>query len=297
MERHRTGLLKYGFVGPALVLLIAMNVFPLLYDIYLSFTNAELGVEQRSWVGVSNYSRVFADAKFAAALRTTAVFVLVAVAVELAGGFALALALRKRFFGKAVVLTLLLIPMMLSPAVMGLYWRLILDGDFGVLNQMLGFLHLPQPQWLTGPPTWLKLASVLIIDVWMWTPFMMLISLAGLNAIPRYIYEAAEIDRAGSWRAFWRITLPMCAPLLVLAVLLRVTDALKQFDLVMAITGANDAATQTLSALLYQVMIRNQTVGLGSAYACVVLVVVIALASAFTRYIGYIQRKGGKAAA
>ncbi len=101
-------------------------------------------------------------------------------------------------------------------------------------------LHLPQPQWLTDDD--LKLVSILLVDVWMWTPFMMLISLAGLNAIPKYIYEAAEIDRAGRWMVFRTITLPMCAPLLGLAVLLRATDALKQFDLVMAITGPNDAA-------------------------------------------------------
>ena len=114
---------------------------------------------------------------------------------------------------------------------------------------------------------------------------MMLISLASLNAIPPYIYEAAAIDRASPWRVFRRITLPMCAPLLGLAVLLRATDALKQFDLVMAITGPNDASTQTLSALLYQMVFRDGKVGMGSAYSYVILVLVIALASVFIRYI------------
>jgi multiple sugar transport system permease protein len=179
---------------------------------------------------------------------------------------------------------------MLSPAVMGLYWTLILRGDIGVLNQLLGFLGLGEPDWLSD----YKLTSILLIDIWMWTPFMMLISLAALNAIPRYIYEAAEIDRASRATVFLRITLPMCAPLLVLAVLLRTTDALKQFDLVMAITGPNDAATQTLSAQLYQVLVRNQKVGLGCAYSYVVLVIVIALATIFTRYIGWLQRRQGK---
>jgi len=293
MTHQRTGLLKYGFVGPALVVLIALNVFPLVYNVVLSFTDAELTGGGAGSVGGANYATVFTRPKFVGAIRTTALFVGGAVSVELVLGFCLALALRKRFRGKSTVLTVVLIPMMLSPAVMGLFWHQILNGHYGVLNQALGAVGLAQPQWLTDPG--LKLISILIIDIWMWTPFMMLIALAGLNSIPQYIYEAAEIDRAGAWRIFRRITLPMSAPLLVLAVLLRTTDALKQFDLVMAVTGPNDAATQTLSALLYRTVFRGGKVGLGSAYACVVLVVVIALASVFTRYIDFIQTKQGKA--
>ncbi len=288
----RTGLLRHGFIAPALILLIALNVFPLVYNVVLSFTDAELSTDRSDWVGGDNYADVFTDPRFAAALRTTALFVAAAVSIELVLGFALAMAMREEFRGKTAVLTFLLIPMMLSPAVMGLYWNLILNGHYGVLNQALGAMGLPTPQWLTDPS--LKLLSIVMIDVWMWTPFMMLIALAGLNGIPRYIYEAAEIDRAGRWRVFRKITLPMCAPLLVLAMLFRTTDALKQFDLVMATTGANDAATQTLSALLYQEMFRSDKVGLGSAYACTVLVIVIALASVFTRYIDRIQRRQGK---
>lgn len=288
----RTGLLRHGFIAPALILLIALNVFPLVYNVVLSFTDAELSTDRSEWVGGDNYADVFTDPRFAAALRTTALFVAAAVSIELVLGFALAMAMREEFRGKTAVLTFLLIPMMLSPAVMGLYWNLILNGHYGVLNQALGATGLPTPQWLTDPS--LKLLSIVMIDVWMWTPFMMLIALAGLNGIPQHIYEAAEIDRARRWRVFRRITLPMCAPLLVLAVLFRTTDALKQFDLVMATTGANDAATQTLSALLYQEMFRADKVGLGSAYACTVLVIVIALASVFTRCIDRIQRRQGK---
>jgi multiple sugar transport system permease protein len=184
--------------------------------------------------------------------------------------------------------------MMLSPAVMGLTWNLILDGNYGILNHVLSAVGLPQPQWVTDRD--LKFWSVLMIDVWMWTPFMMLIALAGLSSIPDYLYEAAEIDRAGRWRVFMRITLPLTAPLLGLAALLRSTDALKQFDLVMAMTGPNDASTQTLSALLYQVLFRDGKMGLGSAYACLVLVLVIALATVFTRYIDYLQNGARNAA-
>lgn len=283
--------LKLGFVGPTLAFLILFNLFPLLYNLVLSFTDAELVGGTSSWVGGRNYARVFEDQRFGRAVRTTGLFVGLAVALELLLGFVIALALARPFRGKVVLLTCLLVPMMLPQAVMGLFWNLVLSADYGILNQTLGALGLPEPQWLTD--TSLRLLTIVLIDVWMWTPFMMLIALAGLNAIPRYVYEAAEIDRAGPWTVFRRITLPMTAPLLGLAVLLRMTDALKQFDLVMAITGPNDAATQTVSALLYQVVFLDGRVGLGAAYACVVLVIVIALATVFLRYLERLQGKRG----
>ena len=274
--------LGWAFVLPALIFLVIFNVYPLFSNVVLGFTNAELTGGTSEWVGGRNFHRVFSDGKYAAAMRTTALFTVAAVAIELALGFILALALHRDFKGKTVMLTVMLIPMMLPPAVMGIYWNFLFDGDYGAINQLLhavGFAN--PPQWRTDPA--LKLWAVLAVDVWMWTPFMLLISLAGLGSVPRHLYEAAQIDRASPWMVFRRITLPLCAPLLVLAALLRATDALKQFDLVMAITGPNDGATQTLSTLLYQTMFSNQRIGLGAAYACVVLVLVIALAIGVTR--------------
>ncbi len=290
--RSRGNAMGWWFVTPALLLLLAMNVFPLLFNVYLSFTNADLSGGVVEMVGGRNYTVLFGEARYANALTLTALFVLVSVSVELILGFVLALALRDHIPGKPVILTILLIPMMLCPVVLSLFWNLILNANYGVLNQLLAVLHAPQPQWLTNDD--LKLVSILLVDVWMWTPFMMLISLAGLNAIPKYIYEAAEIDRASRWMVFRTITLPMCAPLLGLAVLLRATDALKQFDLVMAITGPNDASTQTLSACLYQVVFRDYKVGLGSAYGVVILVAVIAVATIFVRYIEALNKRQGK---
>lgn len=279
VRRHRGGsTIAWSLVGPTLILLIAFNVFPLLYNVVLSFTNRELVGDDSRWVGTANYTRVFTDPLFAGALRRTALFVLCAVGAELLLGFALALALVREFKLKRAVLAVVLVPMMLSPAVMGLYWALILNGNYGVVNQVLSAISA------------MKFWSIVVIDVWMWTPFMALIALAGLSAIPPHLYEAAEIDRASRWRVFARITLPMTAPLLGLAVLLRATDALKQFDLVMATAGPNDAATQTLSTLLYQTVFRDGKIGLGSAFACVVLVVVIALATVFTRYLDHLRR-------
>lgn len=289
VTRHRGGsAIAWALVGPTLLLLIAFNVYPLLYNVVLSFTNRELVGDESRWVGTANYTRVFGDSLSASALRRTALFVSCAVTAQLVLGFARALALVRDFTLKRTVLAIVLVPMMLSPAVMGLYWALILNGNYGALNQVLGSIGLPQPQWLTDRD--LKFWSLVLVDVWMWTPFMALIALAGLSAIPPHLYEAAEIDRAPRWRVFTRITLPMTAPLLGLAVLLRATDALKAFDLVMATMGPNDAATKTLSTLLYQTVSRDGQIGLGSAFACVVLVVVIALATVFTRYLDHLRR-------
>ena len=192
--------LKYAFVYPALIFLIALNIFPLLYNLYLSFRNAQLSGGAVSFVGGDNYTKIFSALKYVAAIRTTTIFVVTAVSIELLLGFVVALSLQSNFRAKPEVLTLLLVPMMLSPAVMGLYWNLILNGNYGILNQALGVLGVSQPQWLTNPD--LKLLSILLI------------ALAGLNTIPAQLYEAAEIARASRWTVFRRITLPLCAPLL-----------------------------------------------------------------------------------
>ena len=158
--RVKDGVLKYGFVGPALIFLIAFNIFPLFYNIYLSFTNAELSGGVAQLIGGRNYGVIFDDTRYGTALRTTGLFVVLAVAVELLLGFALALALQKPFWGKPAITTILLVPMMLSPAVMGLYWNFILNGHYGVVNQALSVFGLYQPQWLTDPD--LKLFSILM---------------------------------------------------------------------------------------------------------------------------------------
>jgi len=289
MQERGTTLLKWSFVGPTLCFLLAFNLFPLVWNVVLGFRSVDLTGGATPFVGGANYARVFADEKFGEAIRLTARFVGLAVALELLLGFALALALQRDFKGKSALLTMLLVPMMLSPAVVGLFWNLILNGNYGILNQALATLGITPPQWTTDRD-W-KFTSLLLVDLWMWTPFMLLIALAALNAIPKSLYEAAEIDRASRWTVFRRITLPLCAPLLGLAVLLRATDALKQFDLVMAITGPNDPKTQTLSTLLYQVVFRDGKVGLGASFGCVVLVAVIALATVFTRYMERLKER------
>ena len=179
--KSREWILKYGLVGPVLVFLVSFNLFPLFYNIVLSFSNSKLTRDGFDWIGTKNYGRLFDVAthpEYAAALQTTALFVVLAVSIELLLGFFLALSLRDKFKGKTVILIILLIPMMLSPAVMGIFWRYVLDAEFGVINQFLSMLKVSPPVWQRD---W-KFTTILLIDIWMWTPFMMLISLAAMVA-------------------------------------------------------------------------------------------------------------------
>ncbi|MGQ9747932.1 MAG: carbohydrate ABC transporter permease, partial [Candidatus Caldatribacteriaceae bacterium] len=223
--------LKLYFIGPTLLVLIIMNIFPLIWSLGLSFTNySSLMSKKLSFVGFTNYSRILGDPFIWKYFQTTARFVIIAVGVEFLLGFGLALLLKEHFKGWGLVTTLILIPMMLSPVVVGLFWTFIMDANFGLLNFFIGLLGFPKVLWLTNPH--IALYSVALVDIWMWTPFVMLISLTGLLAIPKSLYEAADIDMASWWFKFRRITLPLVSPLLVLAVLFRVIDAFKMFDLV-----------------------------------------------------------------
>ena len=287
--------LAWGFVAPALVLLLAMNLFPLILNVYLSFTNADLSGGVLKTIGARNYTVLFSQVRYANALTTTALFVVCSVSIELVLGFVLALALRDRVPAKPVVLALLLVPMMLCPVVLSLFWNLILNGHYGVLNQLLGALHLPQPQWLTDDD--LKLVSILLVDVWMWTPFMMLISLAGLNAIPKHIYEAAEIDRAGRFMVFRTHhaadVRAAAGPRRPLAGD-RCAQAIRPGH---GHHGSERRHDADAVGRIYQVVFRDYKVGLGSAYGVVILVAVIAVATIFVRYIDGLNRRTGKAEA
>ncbi len=277
--------LKIYFLAPTLLVLIVMNVFPLIWSLGLSFTNySSLMSKHIAWVGLNNYSRILSDPFIWKYFQTTARFVIIAVGVEFLLGFGLALLLKEQFRGWGLVTTLILIPMMLSPVVVGLFWTFIMDANFGLLNFLLGLLGFKKILWLTNPH--LALYSVAIVDIWMWTPFVMLISLTGLLAIPQSLYEAADIDMASWWFKFRRITLPLVSPLLVLAVLFRVIDAFKMFDLVFIMTGGGPGdVTETISMSLYRLAFNKFKTGESCAMAYIILILIIALSNLLIRWI------------
>jgi multiple sugar transport system permease protein len=273
------------FVMPTLVLLIVWNIFPLFYSLYLSFTRySHSGKQSPVWIGAANFASLLSDAKLWQSFAITGRYALLSVLFQMLIGFGLALLLRAKFKASGLITTLILIPMMLSPVVVGLFWKLIFNPLYGIFNYLIGY-------WSPSTaPIWLKdyaLISVVIVDVWMWSPFVMLLCLSGLKAIPDYIYEAAAIDRASPWRQFWRITLPQVAPLLLIAVLFRTIEALKAFDLVMGLTGGGPGnATETVSVALYRMVFQGQArTGSASALAYVVLIIIIAVSNVYVRYL------------
>ncbi|MGD9913446.1 MAG: carbohydrate ABC transporter permease, partial [Rhizobiaceae bacterium] len=223
------------FVAPTIFLLLAINIFPLIWTIRLSFTNyaANKPNAELKWVGTRNYERILGDPDTWANMQTTAQFLVWTLVFQVLIGFALAWLINRKFRGNDLATTLIVLPMMLSPAVVGNFWTFLYQPQIGLVNYVVEFVTgIPASSFsMLGPGGWASWAIV-IVDTWMWTPFVMLICLAGLRSIPDYIYEAAEIDRASKWRQFWTITIPMVLPFLMLAVLFRGIENFKMFDLV-----------------------------------------------------------------
>ncbi|MGA2479369.1 MAG: sugar ABC transporter permease, partial [Spirochaetia bacterium] len=199
------------FIWPTLLLLIAVNLFPLLYSLYLSFTNfLAVSGKPPAWVGFENFGNILNDPDMWHYFATTGRYALMSVGLQTLIGFGMAMLVRRKFFGSGLITTLILVPMMISPVVVGLFWKLIYNPNFGFFNFILGAgdaakgVDLLASKFFGHSQPGLALLAVVIVDVWMWSPFVMLLVLSGLNAIPEYLYEAAAIDRASPWFQFRR---------------------------------------------------------------------------------------------
>jgi multiple sugar transport system permease protein len=274
-----------------------MNLFPLVYSLYLSFTDySAIARKAPAWIGFANFAEVLNSEPLWSYFATTGRYALISVGLQMLLGFGLAMLVREKFRGSGIVTTLILIPMMLSPVVVGLFWKLMYNPTFGYLNFLLGMANpANSPDWLASrianqPVPGLALWSVALVDVWMWSPFVMLLALSGLNAIPDYLYEAAAIDRASSWFQFWRITLPQVAPLLLIAVLFRTIEAFKAFDLVMGMTGGGPGTqTEVIAVNLYRRAFTEWDTGLASALAYIILIVIIAISNLYIKYLNQMR--------
>jgi len=287
------------FIWPTLILLIAFNFFPLFYSLFLAFTKySAIGRAAPLFIWFDNFQTILQDENMWNHFATSGRFVLASVGLETIIGFTLAMLVRQKFRGSGLITTLILVPMMLSPVVVGLFWKVpMYDPSFGYFNYLIGF---PRPA--SGPDMiassfardsvpGLALWAVVIVDVWMWTPFVMLLVLSGLNAIPDYLYEAAAIDRASSWFQFWRITLPQVAPLLLIAVLFRTIEAFKSFDLVMGMTGGGPGdQTELIAVSLYKKAFQGSWLtGYSSALAYIILIIIIAVSNVYIKYLNQIK--------
>lgn len=268
-------------VTPAIAILFIMNIFPLLWSFGLSFFNYKASsLKVPSFKGFSNYERVLTDDKVWERFQTTAIIVSSSVILQLVVGFLLALMFAKAFPMRRIVLMLVLTPMMLSFVSVGVFFKLFYEPTFGIVSYVLNFFTEERFVLLGSPEG--AIAGIVIADAWMWSPFVMLLVLAGLVSVPKYLYEAAEIDRASAWRTFWTITFPYIKSLLLLAVLFRTIETFKLFDIVYIITeGGPGSSTETIAVYLYRTAFQFFKTSQSSALAYIVLFIVIVLTNLY----------------
>ena len=287
--------IAWTFIAPTIVLLLLINIFPLVWTIYLSFTNYKANRTARGfeWIGLRNYERILNDADIWHTLQVTAHFLCWTMFFQVILGFGLAWLINKQFKGHGFWTTVILLPMMLSPAVVGNFWTFLYQPQIGLFNYGISFLTgVPPSSFQMIGDVNLAPWSIVIVDTWMWTPYVMLICLAGLRSIPDYIYEAAEVDRASKWRQFWSITVPMVLPFLMLAVLFRAIENFKMFDLVVELTsGGPGSVTELASINLKREAFEKWRTGYSSAFAIILFVTVFGAANIYVKALNRVKQR------
>jgi multiple sugar transport system permease protein len=289
------GVIAWIFIAPTILLLLAINIFPLIWTIWLSFTNYRANRPSAPVrnIGIDNYVSILTDPDIWAAMQATAHFVFWTILLQTLIGFSLAYLIDRKFRGHGFWTTVILIPMMLSPAVVGNFWKLLFEPQIGLFNYAVAFVSGVDPSSFEMLGS-VRLApwSIIVVDTWMWTPYVMLICLAGLRSIPDYIYEAAEVDRASRWRQFWSITLPMVLPFIMLAVLFRAIDNFRVFDMVNLLTsGGPGSTTEVASITLKREAFEKWRTGYSSAFAIILFVTVFGLANIYVRALNRVKQR------
>lgn len=292
---RRSWLVPVLFVLPAVVTLLAITIFPLLYEIRLAFVSWELTVNAPpQFIWFKNFVDILTkDGRFWNAMKNTTMLIFFGVGVQLILGTGLALVLNRLGRIRTFVTSLFLIPVMIAPVVAGMQWTVIYNDKFGPLNyiiQLLSGFKLHGFAWLANPKV--ALISIMITDVWQWTPFMILIVLAGLQSIPVELYEAAEVDGSSGWQSLLYITLPLLVPILVIGVLIRVMDSFKLFDLIYLLTnGGPGSTTETVSFYTYLQGFKFFSLGYTAALAFVQLIIITIIAQIF---VAFQERQAGR---
>jgi multiple sugar transport system permease protein len=266
---------------PALALLVATTTLPLVYLVWTSLQRMDLSMPWLGgFAGLENYAKLGSDARFWSSLGLTFIYTAATVVLQVVVGLGLALLVMQVQAGQALLRMAAILPIVLAPVVAGLFWRsLVLAPDFGILDFFTRALGLGSYNWLGDPQ--LALVSVIAIHTWQWTPFAFLVLLASLAALPPELYEAARLDRAGPWRRFRHITLPLLRPAIVIVVILRMVTALSAFAAIFAATGGGPgSATEILNLYAYRLSFTELSLGYGAAVATVLLVITLTVAFA-----------------
>lgn len=281
-RRRRVALL---FVLPAVLLLLSLTIYPLIRTLSLSFMSLELSVSPiEKFVGVANYVKVLTgDTRFWNAMGNTAVLVVIGVAIQLSLGMALALMVQQMGRVRTFWVTLFLIPIMIAPVVSGFQFRVIFNDTFGPLNYLIKQATngvVQPPAWTANPDT--SLLTIMITDVWQWTPFMMLLILAGLESISPELLEAAKVDGANVWQVFRHVKLPLLMSVIIIGLLIRMMDTFKTFDLVVLLTGGGPgSSSETIAYYTYLNGFQFFSMGYTAAMAFIQLVVIIIISRIF----------------
>ena len=261
---------------PALAVVAAVIVFPWAFTVYMSAFDWKIG-EAARFVGFGNYAALATNQRFIEAIVHTFYFTLLAVAFPLLLGTAAALVFHRRFRGRGVLRAIFTMPMMATPVAVALVWTMMFHPQQGVLNYLLSLVGLPPSLWVYSP-TWV-IPSLVLVEVWHWTPLVMLIVLGGLASLPTEPYESARIDGASEWQLFRYITLPLILPFLVVAAVIRTIDAVKAFDTIYVISqGGPGTASETINLYLYLQAFAFYNVGNASAVVVVFFAIIVALA-------------------
>lgn len=272
-----------ALIAPAVVVLICFQILPILIGTNASFRDWHLHDPKQTWIGFTNYAYVLRDNEFLwIVLPNTFGFMLTSVACSLILGLGIALLLNRKFAGRWLVQTIILLPLMVAPVIAAIMVRWMFNDQFGIVNVVLGLFGVPQIAWLTQK--WTAFLAILLTDVWLWTPWFTLLLLAGLQSLPQEPFEAAQIDAASAWRTFRYITLPMLRPVIVVCVVIRAIDAFRTFDIVWTISGGGPArATEVFSIYAYVEAFQFLNFGRGSAAAVIGALIIVVFAMALYR--------------
>jgi len=285
-------LIKLLFLWPSLAILLFLIAYPFVMLIYYSFFNFSfLRQANTKFIGLTNYLLILTDTYTWERFIFTFKYVGLSVSIQFVLGILIAWLLQRNFRGKDAVFTVVLMPMMLCPIVVGLLWRYMFNTEWGIINYFLhNILGFARIEWLGVEQN--SIWATIIANTWMWTPFMILLASAAFSSVPKHLYEAASVDRASGWFKFTNITLPLSAPILVLALIFRLMDEMKQFDLIYTLTGGGPGdATQTVSFTLYKTAFQYFYTGEGSAWAFILLVIIIGLSSILIRLLNYLSER------
>ena len=275
---------KYLMIFPAVLIILMIGLFPIIYTLIVSMQNIDMMFEDTSFQGAKHYVALASDARFWESLLHTFLFLAIALPAELLLGLALAYLFLDRMPGKQIFIALLVLPVMISPIVAGATWRLLFDARFGPINQVLGwFAGEPVTILWTVDPSFVY-PAILIAEIWQWTPFMFLLLLAALTNVDKSQLEAAELDGASFWRTFTRIVLPAIWPVMAIAILIRALDLFRLFDVIWALTrGGPGTFTETFSIYAYVVGFHQFETSYTAAMAFVVIIILAATVTLMLR--------------